>query len=63
MTIGATRIRALADKFKKEPAQSAQEEIVSAPKEKQIQPAKVELQFVNIPLGEPVKEEEETCST
>lgn len=63
MTIGATRIRALADKFKKEPVQSAQEETVSAPQEKQIQPGKVELQFVNIPLKEPMKEEEETCST
>lgn len=62
MTIGATRIRALADKFKKEPSQSAQEETVSAPKEKQIQPVKLELQLANIPIVEPMKEEE-TCST
>ena len=62
MSIGATRIRALADKFNQAPLQGTLEKPLSDPKEKQIQPEKAELQFVNSPFAEP-KKEEETCST
>lgn len=73
MTIGATKIRALTDKFNKakEGVRDTQEEVVPEIKEESPRSSQEEqshkdlgeFKFIDLPLAEPKEEEEEVCST